>query len=72
MKNLKVFGYCRFPLKQRELIKSDIIEAFDSVYDNYDNKVELTNFVRNKTTSDSSKTRKMAKEFTRKYKGVYP
>jgi hypothetical protein len=56
-----------YPLKQRELLISDIIEVFDSIYNNYDNKVELMSFIRNKTSSESPKTRRMAKEFIHKY-----
>lgn len=60
---------CDYPLKQKELLISDIIEAFDAIYVKYDNKVELMNFVRDKTTSGSPKTRKKAKEFIHKYQG---
>jgi len=58
---------CNYPIKQKELLISDIIEAFDTIYDKYDNKVELMDFVRDKTTSGSPKTRKAAKEFILKY-----
>lgn len=57
-----------YPPKQKELLISDIIEAYDAIYEKCDNKVELMNFVRDKTTSASPKTRKKAKEFIHKYK----
>jgi GTP1/Obg family GTP-binding protein len=60
---------CNYPLKQKELLISNIIEAFDAIYEKYDNKTELMSFVRGKTTSGSPKTRKKAKEFVLKYKG---
>jgi hypothetical protein len=60
---------CNYPLKQKELLISDIIGAFDAIYEKYDNKAELMSFVRDKTTSGSPKTRKKAKEFVLKYKG---
>ncbi|MCO5381522.1 MAG: hypothetical protein NHB15_04965 [Methanosarcina barkeri] len=62
---------CNYPIKQKELLISDIIEAFDTIYDKYDNKAELMNFVRDKTTSVSPKTRKAAKEFILKHQGNY-
>jgi GTP1/Obg family GTP-binding protein len=58
-----------YPPKQKELLISDIIEAFDAIYEKYDNKTELMSFVRDKTTSGSPKTRKKAKLFVLKYKG---
>lgn len=61
---------CNYPLKQKELLISDIIEAFDAVYDKYDNKRELMSFVMDKTTSSSPKTRKKAKEFIHKYQSL--
>ena len=58
---------CNYPVKQKELLISDIIEVFDAIYDKYDNKAELMSFVRDKTTSVSPKTRKAAKEFILKH-----
>ncbi len=55
---------CNYPLKQKELLINDIIEAFDAIYIKHDNKMELMNFVRNKTTSGSPKTRKKAKSLS--------
>jgi hypothetical protein len=56
-----------YPIKQKELLISDIIEAFDTIYDKYENKEEIKNFVRYKTNSVSPKTRKTAKEFVLKH-----
>ena len=58
---------CNYPIKQKELLISDIIEVFDAIYDKYDNKVELMSFVRDKITSVSPKTTKAAKEFILKH-----
>jgi len=58
---------CNYPIKQKELLISDIIEVFDTIYDKYENKEEIKNFVRNKTNSVSPKTRKVAKEFILKH-----
>jgi len=58
---------CNYPIKQKELLISDIIEAFDAIYDKYENKEEIMNFVRYKTNSVSPKTRKAAKEFILKH-----
>ena len=58
---------CNYPVKHKELLISDIIEAFDTIYDKYDNKAELMSFIRDKTTSVSPKTRKAAKEFILKH-----
>jgi len=49
------------------LLISDIIEAFDTIYDKYENKEEIMTFVRYKTNSVSPKTRKAAKEFILKH-----
>lgn len=58
---------CNYPLKQKELLISDIIEAFDAIYVKYGNKMALMDFVIDKTASSSPKTRKKAEEFILKY-----
>jgi hypothetical protein len=58
---------CNYPIKQKELLISDIIESFYIIYEKYDNKAELMSFVRDRTASSSPKTRKIVKEFIHKY-----
>ena len=65
--SIRNLGYSELLIKQKELLISDIIEVFDTIYDKYDNKAELISFVRDKTTSVSPKTRKAAKEFILKH-----
>lgn len=66
---IDLINSCNYPIKQKELLISDIIEVFDAIYDKYNSKVELMNFIRDKTASRSPKTRKMAKGFILKYQG---
>lgn len=58
---------CDFPEKQKELLKSFVIEVFDKLYTKIDNKKEINNFVRAQLDSISPKTKKKAKEFVVKY-----
>jgi hypothetical protein len=52
--------------QRRDLVKSNIIEAFDEYFEQAKNKKEIVEFVRNQLECDSPKTRKAAKSFLEK------
>ena len=54
--------------QRRDLVKSDIIEAFDEYFEQAKNKTEIIEFVRNQLECDSPKTRKAAQRFLEKRK----
>ncbi|MBN2520113.1 MAG: hypothetical protein JXB17_06395 [Bacteroidales bacterium] len=54
-------------VKQKELVKAYIIEFFDSIYKDAENKSEIMEFVKNQLESDSPKTREAASKFVQKY-----
>lgn len=56
-----------YPEKQRELLKCDILEAFDIVYKESDFKESINCFIKSALNSKSPKTRKKAKELVKKY-----
>ncbi|MDP4093425.1 MAG: hypothetical protein Q8920_08695 [Bacillota bacterium] len=56
-----------YPEKQRELLKSSILEVFDVVYEECDLKNEINSFIQAALTSSSPKTRKKAIELVKKY-----
>lgn len=64
---INLIDSCNYPLKQKELLINDIIEAFDAIYIKYGNKMALMDFIIDKTTSSSPKIRRRAKEFILKY-----
>ena len=53
--------------QRRDLIKSDIIEAFDDYFERAKDKKGIIEFVRNQLECDSPKTRKTAKSFLEKW-----
>ncbi|GMQ61611.1 hypothetical protein [Vallitalea maricola] len=59
-----------YPKKQTELLKYDILEIFDSVYDKVevDDKSKIDIFINECIESISPKTKKMAKRLKKKYK----
>ncbi|PAB60342.1 hypothetical protein [Anaeromicrobium sediminis] len=58
---------CIYPKKQKELLKSDIIEVLDAVYENTTNKDVIVDFIRSQSTSESPKTKKKVKQFLKKH-----
>lgn len=64
---LDIDKICTYPEKQRELLKSDIIEVLDEAYESTDNKKSIEQFVRLQSESISPKTRKRVKEFLKKH-----
>lgn len=53
--------------RQKELIKSYIIEAFDEYYEVSEDKEKIIEFVKKQLDSDSPKTKKKAEEFLKKW-----
>ncbi len=58
---------CKYPQRQKELLKSDIIEVLDELYDKIDDKETIENFIKLQSDSLSPKTRKKVKEFINKH-----
>jgi hypothetical protein len=59
--------YCRYPEKQRELLKHDIIDVFDEVYHATAPRDKIETFIKAATRSISPKTRSRAREFITKH-----
>ena len=53
--------------KHKGLVKGDSIEAFDSFFDEIENKEDIVKFVREQLNCESPKTRKRAKQFLTKW-----
>ena len=53
--------------QRRDLVKSDIIEAFDKYFEKAENKRQIIEFVRLQLDCDSPKTRKTATKFLKKW-----
>ncbi len=53
--------------QRRDLVKSDIIEAFDKYFEKAENKRQIIEFVRLQLDCDSPKTRKTAAKFLEKW-----
>ena len=54
---------------RKDLIKADIIQAMDQIYEQVENKEEVFGFVEDQLDCSSPKTRKAAKAFIEKYGG---
>jgi len=55
------------PGKQIELVKAAVIESFSKFYEKAEKKDEILRFVKNQIDSNSTKTRKSAKDFLTKW-----
>lgn len=64
---LDVDNKCIYPEKQKELLKCDIIEVLDEVYQRIDDKKSIYQFIKIALRSISPKTKNKAKEFMKKY-----
>jgi len=53
--------------KQKELMKSYVIDAFDDYFNEIEEKGKVVEFARNQLNSDSPKTRKKARQFLEKW-----
>ncbi len=60
---LDVDNQCDFPEKQKALLKSSIIDVFDKIYNEIDDKKRIKEFVKAELNSISPKTKKTAKNF---------
>lgn len=58
---------CAYPEKQKALMKSDVLEILDAVYQEANQKTEIDGFIKAQLNSLSPKTKKNAKELIRKY-----
>lgn len=56
-----------YPVKQRELLKYDILQIFDMIYNENNFKEEIEFFVQGSLNSKSPKTKKRAKELMKKF-----
>jgi hypothetical protein len=65
-KRLMKIDETRHDPQRRDLVKSDIIEAFDDYYEQARDKKEIMKFVRNQLECDSPKTRRRARTFLEK------
>jgi hypothetical protein len=61
---------CGYTIKQKALLKSDVLEAVDEMYAEADNQGELDVFIRSCVDCPSPKTRARARELVKKY-GLY-
>ena len=52
--------------QRRDLVKSDIIEAFDEYFEKAENKKQIIAFIKQQLNCDSPKTRKIAAKFLKK------
>ena len=64
---LDVDKRCDFPLKQKALLKSDIIQLFYKFYGQINDKKRVNEFVKDELNSISPKTRKVAKKYMETY-----
>jgi hypothetical protein len=53
--------------RQKELIKGHAIEAFDEYFEEAENQLEILEFVKKQLNSQSPKTKKLAREFLKKW-----
>ncbi len=53
--------------QRRDLVKSDIIEAFDEYFAGAENKKQIIEFIKQQLNCDSPKTRKTAAKFLKKW-----
>lgn len=55
------------PTGRKELVKTGIIETLDAIYEDYENKAKLMDFVKKQVDSESRKTAKTARAFISKW-----
>ncbi len=58
---------CSYPTRQKELLKSSVIEVLELVYESTSSKDEIEKFVKLSLNSSSPKTRKVASGFIKKF-----
>jgi hypothetical protein len=65
---LDIDNRCDYPEKQKGILKADVLEIFDQVYEEVQERDEINEFIRTEVDSISPKTRKKAKELINKYR----
>jgi hypothetical protein len=64
---LDIDNRCDYTEKQKGVLKADVLEIFDNVYDDINEHDEINAFIKAQVNSVSPKTRKKAKELIKKY-----
>ena len=64
---LDIDNRCDYTEKQKAILKCDVLEIFDEVYEEVPERDEIQKFIRAEINCISPKTRKKAKELIRKY-----
>jgi hypothetical protein len=64
---LDIDNRCEYTVKQKGILKADVLEIFDQIYEEVQEKEEIIEFIRAEVDCISPKTRKKAKELIRKY-----
>lgn len=64
---LDIDNRCDYTEKQKAVLKCDVLEIFDELYEELPAKNSIDDFVRARVSSISPKTRKKARELVRKY-----
>jgi hypothetical protein len=64
---LDVDHLCTYTEKQKAVLRADILDVFDEVYEQVRDKIGVNAFIKDSISSISPKTRRRAKEFVKKY-----
>ena len=64
---LDVDALCEYPEKQREVLKCDVLEVLDGVYNTISDTKRVHEFMKAGVSSISPKMRRKAKKLVRKY-----
>lgn len=64
---LDIDNRCEYTMKQKGVLKADVLEIFDEVYEEVAERENIDGFIRAEVNSVSPKTRKKAKELIKKY-----
>jgi hypothetical protein len=64
---LDIDNHCDYSEKQKGVLKADVLEIFDQIYQKASRQGQINEFIRSEVNSVSPKTRKKAKELINKY-----
>lgn len=64
---LDIDNRCDYTEKQKGVLKSDVLEVLDEIYEGVQDREDINAFIRAEISSVSPKTRKKAKQLVRKY-----
>ena len=64
---LNIDNLCNYTDKQKGVLKGDVLEIFNEVYEDVPRRDEINEFIKAEVNSISPKTRKKAKELIKKY-----